>query len=34
MKIGVSSTGKTPEAEIDPRFGRCQYFIVIEIRRP
>jgi len=30
MKIGISSTGKTLDAEIDPRFGRCQYFIVVD----
>jgi predicted Fe-Mo cluster-binding NifX family protein len=27
MKIAISSTGKTSESMIDPRFGRCQYFI-------
>jgi predicted Fe-Mo cluster-binding NifX family protein len=27
MKIAISSTGKTLECMIDPRFGRCQYFI-------
>jgi len=30
MKIAVSSTGKSLTAKIDPRFGRCAYFAVIE----
>ena len=31
MKIGISATGKTLDAEVDPRFGRCQYFIIADI---
>jgi predicted Fe-Mo cluster-binding NifX family protein len=31
MKIAISSIGKTLESEIDARFGRCAYFIIIEI---
>ncbi len=31
MKIAISSTGKTLESEIDARFGRCSYFLIIEI---
>lgn len=30
MKIAISSTGPTVKAEVDPRFGRCQYFIIID----
>jgi predicted Fe-Mo cluster-binding NifX family protein len=30
MKIAVSSTGPSLDAEIDPRFGRCQYFIIVD----
>ena len=30
MKIGVSSTGKDLDAQVDPRFGRCQYFLIID----
>lgn len=30
MKIAVSSTGKDLNAEIDPRFGRCAYFILAD----
>ena len=30
MKIAISSTGHTLDAEVDPRFGRCQYFILID----
>ena len=31
MKIAISSTGKTLDDEIDVRFGRCPYFVIIEI---
>ena len=27
MKICITSQGKNLESEIDPRFGRCKYFI-------
>lgn len=30
MKIVVSSTGDNLDSQIDPRFGRCQFFIIIE----
>jgi predicted Fe-Mo cluster-binding NifX family protein len=30
MKIAVSSTGKNLESSIDPRFGRCAYFVIVE----
>lgn len=30
MKIAISSTGKGFDSQIDPRFGRCQYFIFID----
>jgi predicted Fe-Mo cluster-binding NifX family protein len=30
MKIAVSSEGQTLEAAIDPRFGRCAYYLVVE----
>jgi predicted Fe-Mo cluster-binding NifX family protein len=30
MKIAISATGRTLESEVDPRFGRCQYFIIID----
>lgn len=30
MKIAVSATGTTLEAMVDPRFGRCQYFLYID----
>lgn len=30
MKIAVSSTGTDLNAQVDPRFGRCQHFIVID----
>ena len=31
MKICVSSTGKDMNASIDQRFGRCQYFLVVDL---
>jgi len=31
MKIAISSTGKSLEDEIDSRFGRCPYFLIVEI---
>ena len=30
MKICISSTGKDLSSQIDPRFGRCAYFLVVE----
>jgi len=30
MKIAVSATGKDLNAQVDPRFGRCQYFVFVD----
>ncbi|MFA5309503.1 MAG: NifB/NifX family molybdenum-iron cluster-binding protein [Dehalococcoidales bacterium] len=30
MKIAISTTGPALDAAIDPRFGRCQYFIIAD----
>ena len=30
MKIAISATGPTLDADVDPRFGRCQYFIIVD----
>ncbi|MCD6305117.1 MAG: NifB/NifX family molybdenum-iron cluster-binding protein, partial [Deltaproteobacteria bacterium] len=30
MKVAVSATGNGLESEVDPRFGRCAYFIVVD----
>ena len=30
MKVAVSSTGENLDAQLDPRFGRCAYFLVID----
>jgi len=30
MKIAVSSTGPRLDSPVDPRFGRCKYFIIID----
>jgi predicted Fe-Mo cluster-binding NifX family protein len=31
MKIAISATGPTLDAEIDPRFGRCPQFIIVDM---
>lgn len=31
MKIAVSSTGPGLESQVDVRFGRCPYFVIVEI---
>ena len=31
MKIAISSTGPDIESEVDPRFGRCQYFMIVDL---
>ena len=30
MKIAITATGPELDAEVDPRFGRCQHFIIID----
>ncbi len=30
MKIGVSAKGGSMEAEVDPRFGRCAFFLIVD----
>jgi predicted Fe-Mo cluster-binding NifX family protein len=30
MKIAISATGPNLEADVDPRFGRCQYLIFVD----
>ena len=31
MKIAITSQGKELDSEIDPRFGRCRYFIIYDL---
>ena len=30
MKIAITSTGEELESQVDPRFGRCQYFVITD----
>ncbi len=31
MKVAVSSNGQNLDAQLDPRFGRCNFFLLIDI---
>ncbi|MFC2036096.1 NifB/NifX family molybdenum-iron cluster-binding protein [Chloroflexota bacterium] len=31
MRIAISATGPDLDAEVDPRFGRCRYFVVMDL---
>ncbi len=33
MKIAITSQGKDLNAEVDPRFGRCEYFIIYDTEK-
>ncbi len=30
MKIAISATGPSLDAEVDPRFGRCKFFLIMD----
>ncbi len=30
MKIAFSAAGADLDAQVDPRFGRCQYFVIVD----
>ncbi len=31
MKIGVSAKSGSMEAEVEPRFGRCAFFLIVDL---
>jgi predicted Fe-Mo cluster-binding NifX family protein len=31
MKIAISSVGEDLESQVDSRFGRCNYFLIVEV---
>ena len=31
VKVAISSTGQSPDSQVDPRFGRCAYFLIVDI---
>ena len=32
MKIAITTTGNSPEATLDSRFGRCSYFVIYDTK--
>jgi predicted Fe-Mo cluster-binding NifX family protein len=30
LKIAITATGQTLDADVDPRFGRCQYLLIAD----
>lgn len=30
MKIGISAKGGSMDAQVEPRFGRCAYFLIVD----
>lgn len=30
MKIAITATAPNIDADVDPRFGRCQYFVIVD----
>ncbi len=31
MKIGITTTTNSLDAQVDPRFGRCNYFLIVDL---
>ena len=31
IRIAISSTGKEPDGNVDPRFGRCPFYVIVDI---
>ena len=32
QKIAIASSGVTLKSQVDPRFGRCQYFLIVDTK--
>ncbi|MEW6276322.1 MAG: NifB/NifX family molybdenum-iron cluster-binding protein [Bacillota bacterium] len=32
MRVAVTATGKTPEVQVEPRFSRCNYFVIWDMQ--
>ncbi len=30
MKVAITSTGNSPDSMLDPRFGRCSWFVIYD----
>jgi predicted Fe-Mo cluster-binding NifX family protein len=33
VKVAISAKDQNPEAQVDPRFGRCSYFAVVDVEQ-
>lgn len=31
IRIAISSAGREPDSNVDPRFGRCPFYIIVDI---
>lgn len=33
VKVAISAKDKRPDAQVDPRFGRCNYFAIVDVEQ-